>query len=44
VKYFINVPVNPLYHVIGLIVEWISAKQVRKNLGIKPEEPSPAVR
>lgn len=30
--YFTNVPVNPLYHGIGMIVEWVSARQVRKDL------------
>ena len=32
VHYFTNVPVNPLYRVIGMIVERISARQVRKDL------------
>ncbi|NTW92333.1 MAG: flavodoxin family protein [Methanoregulaceae archaeon] len=31
-KYFVDVPVNPLYHAIGMVVEWISARQIRKDL------------
>jgi multimeric flavodoxin WrbA len=32
VKYFTGDPVNPLYHAIGVVVEWIAARQVRKDL------------
>lgn len=32
VKYFVPVPVNPLSHAIGVLVEWIAAKKVRKDL------------
>lgn len=38
VKYFVDIPVNPLYHAIGMIVEWVSAKQIRKDLIPGPEE------
>jgi len=31
VNYFVPVPVNPLYHAIGVLVEWIAAKKVRKD-------------
>ena len=30
-KYFVEVPVNPLYHAIGRIVGWRVRRQVRKN-------------
>ncbi|KAF5091249.1 NADPH-dependent FMN reductase [anaerobic digester metagenome] len=32
VKFFVPVPVNPLSHAIGVLVEWIAAKKVRKDL------------
>jgi multimeric flavodoxin WrbA len=38
VKYFVDVPVNPLYHAIGMLVEWISARQVRNDLLVDPKE------
>ena len=31
-KYFTSAPVNPLYHAIGVVMERIAARQVRKNL------------
>jgi len=40
VKYFVNVPVNPLYHAIGHVVEWMSARQVRNDLQQEPGETS----
>lgn len=38
VKYFINIPVNPVYHGIGLFVEWITKRKVRTEFLISPEE------
>ncbi|MCA1915123.1 flavodoxin family protein [Methanospirillum hungatei] len=32
VKYFVPLPVNPLYHAIGVLVEWIATKKVKKDL------------
>ncbi len=40
VKYFVDVPVNLLYHAIGMVVEWISARQVRNDLQQGPGETS----
>ena len=37
-KYFTNVPVNPVYHAIGTVVEWIAARQVKKDLLVDPGE------
>lgn len=31
-RYFVDVPVNPLYHAIGTVVEWLSARETRKDL------------
>lgn len=31
VRYFIDIPVNPVYHGIGLLVEWIVRRQVRRD-------------
>ena len=31
-KYFFDIPVNPLYHAIGMVIEWIAVKQIFKNL------------
>lgn len=36
INYFIDIPVNPLYHAIGMIVEWFSARQVQKDLRENP--------
>ncbi|MFA5267209.1 MAG: NAD(P)H-dependent oxidoreductase [Methanoregula sp.] len=38
--YFTDVPVNPLYHAIGTVVEWFSARQVQKDLQQGPGEES----
>jgi len=37
-KYFVDVPVNPLYNIIGVIVEWFSARGVKKDLALGPGE------
>lgn len=37
-RYFVDVPVNPLYHAAGVVIEWISARQVRKDLQQDPGE------
>ena len=31
-RYFVDVPVNPLYHAIGKAVGWLSTRQMRKDL------------
>ena len=31
-RYFVDVPVNPLYHLLGGIVEWYLRRQTRKDL------------
>jgi multimeric flavodoxin WrbA len=31
-RYYVDVPVNPLYHLIGVIAEWYSRRQVRNDL------------
>jgi NAD(P)H-dependent FMN reductase len=31
-RYFVDVPVNPLYHFLGNIVEWYLRRQIRKDL------------
>lgn len=36
--YFVDVPVNPLYRAIGRIVEWVSARGVRRDLVSGPGE------
>lgn len=38
VHYFFDVPVNPLYHGIGLIVEWLSERQIKKDIMENPGE------
>ena len=38
-KYFVDVPVNPLWHLLGAVVEWFSARDVKRDL-----EPGPAER
>jgi NAD(P)H-dependent FMN reductase len=35
-RYFVDVPVNPLYHAIGTVVEWITARQIRKDMQQEP--------
>ncbi|MCK9581766.1 MAG: flavodoxin family protein [Methanoregula sp.] len=40
VKYFVDVPVNPLYHAIGMVVEWFSKREVQKDLELGPGEMS----
>jgi multimeric flavodoxin WrbA len=40
VNYFMPVPVNPVYHAIGTVIEWFAARQVRKELLADPEEAS----
>lgn len=35
-KYFVDVPVNPVYHAIGKAVGWISARQIKKDLVDNP--------
>jgi len=32
VKYFVDVPVNPVYHAIGTVTGWLSARQIRKDM------------
>ena len=31
-RYYVDVPVNPLYHFIGQIVEWYLRRQIRKDM------------
>jgi hypothetical protein len=31
VRYFIDIPVNPVYHRAGLIVEWMVKRQIRRD-------------
>lgn len=31
-KYYTDVPVNPFYHGIGLLIEWITTRRVQKDL------------
>jgi multimeric flavodoxin WrbA len=31
-RYYVDVPVNPLYHAIGSMVEWFLRRQIRKDL------------
>jgi len=38
VNYFVGGPVNPIYHAAGIIVEWLTARQVRKDLQQEPKE------
>jgi len=35
-RYFVDVPINPLYHAIGILVEWFSKREIKKDL-----EPGP---
>jgi len=30
-RYFVEVPVNPLYHAIGTVVEWYLRRRFRKD-------------
>lgn len=39
-KYFVDVPVNPLYNLIGRIVEWHSERGVQNDLAAGPKEKS----
>jgi multimeric flavodoxin WrbA len=39
VKYFVDIPVNPIYHAIGMAVEWIAGQQIRKDLLQEPGAP-----
>jgi len=36
VKYFVDLPINPLYHLIGVLIEWFARRKVRKDLVHKP--------
>jgi len=38
VKYFIDIPVNPVYHVIGLFIEWIAKRQAKIEFFTTPDE------
>lgn len=38
VQFFVDVPVNPVYHAIGMVVEWIAARQIRNDLIQNPGE------
>lgn len=40
VRYFVDIPVNPLYHLIGVIVERLSIRQTRRDLTVDPGESS----
>ena len=31
-RYFVDVPVNPVYHAAGIILEWYQRRQIRKDL------------
>lgn len=35
-RYFVDVPVNPVYRALGRVVEWLSTRQMRKDM---PQEP-----
>lgn len=37
VKYFIDVPVHPVYHGIGIVVEWLAKRQVKKEFFVNSE-------
>ena len=37
-KYFVDVPVNPLFTAVGMVVEWFSARGIRKDLEQGPKE------
>ncbi len=39
-RYFVDVPVNPLWHAIGTVVEWFSAPDVKRDLTSGPGETS----
>ena len=39
-KYFVDVPVNPLWHAIGTVVEWFSARDVKRDRELGPGETS----
>jgi len=39
-KYFVDVPVNPLWHLLGAVVEWFSARDVKRDLEHGPGEAS----
>jgi multimeric flavodoxin WrbA len=39
-SYFVEVPVNPLYHVLGSLIEWQVGRRVRKDMaGLRPKSP-----
>jgi multimeric flavodoxin WrbA len=31
-RYFVDVPVNPIYHAMGVLLEWYQRRQIRKDL------------
>lgn len=35
-RYFVDIPVNPIYHAIGMAVEWLSGRQIQKNMLQEP--------
>jgi multimeric flavodoxin WrbA len=37
-KYFVDVPVNPLYDAVGRIVGWFSARGIQKDVSLGPGE------
>lgn len=37
-KYFVDVPVNPLFTAVGRVVEWFSARGIQKDLALGPGE------
>jgi multimeric flavodoxin WrbA len=39
-KYFVDVPVNPLWHAMGSVVEWFSARDIKRDLERGPGETS----
>ncbi|MBA7476664.1 hypothetical protein ES707_12058 [subsurface metagenome] len=31
-RYYVDVPVNPIYHALGVMVEWYMRRQIRRDL------------
>jgi multimeric flavodoxin WrbA len=40
VRYFVDVPVNPIYHALGSLIEWYIGRQVRKDIVEIPQKSS----
>ena len=31
-RYFVEIPVNPIYHAVALVLEWYQRRQIRKDM------------